>query len=67
MGLLFILFTDFSYRKYVIAGAAMLIVVVYILRLFALQVVSEDYRKSADSNAFLNRCPCRFSRPDSYY
>lgn len=55
MGLLFILFTDFSYRKYVIAGAAMLIVVVYILRLFALQVMSEDYRKSADSNAFLKK------------
>lgn len=33
----------------------MLIVIVYILRLFALQVVSEDYRKSADSNAFLKK------------
>ena len=49
------MFSDFSYRKYVIAGAAMLIVIVYILRLFALQVVSEDYRKSADSNAFLKK------------
>ena len=46
---------DFSYRKYVIAGAALIIVIVYILRLFALQVMSEDYRKSADSNAFLKK------------
>ena len=47
--------SDYSYRKYIIAGAALLIVIVYILRLFALQVVSEDYRKSADSNAFLKQ------------
>ena len=46
---------DYSYRKYVIAGAALIIVIVYILRLFALQVMSEDYRKSADSNAFLKK------------
>ncbi len=40
-------------RKYVIAGIAVAIVTVYIIRLFMLQVTSDDYKKSADSNAFL--------------
>ena len=35
-------------RRYVIAGVATLIVVVYILRLFQLQITSDDYKKSAD-------------------
>ena len=42
-------------RRYVIAGVATLIVVVYILRLFQLQITSDDYKKSADSNAFLKK------------
>ena len=42
-------------RRYVIAGIALTIVVVYIVRLFALQIMSDDYRKSADSNAFLKK------------
>ena len=42
-------------RKYVIGGVAVLIVVVYIVRLFMLQITSEDYKKSADSNAFLKK------------
>ena len=42
-------------RKYVIAAIATLIVAVYILRLFTLQITSEDYKKSADSNAFLKK------------
>lgn len=33
----------------------MVIVIVYIVRLFALQIMSDDYRKSADSNAFLKK------------
>ena len=44
-----------SYRRYVIGGAAILIVVVYTIRLFMLQVTSDDYKKSADSNAFLKK------------
>ena len=44
-----------EYRHYVIAGAATLIVVVYIIRLFMLQITSDDYKKSADSNAFLKK------------
>ena len=42
-------------RRYVIAGVATLIVVIYIIRLFALQITSDDYKKSADSNAFLKK------------
>lgn len=33
----------------------MVIVIVYIVRLFVLQIMSDDYRKSADSNAFLKK------------
>jgi len=39
-------------RRYVIGGVAILIVVVYIIRLFTLQITSDDFKKSADSNAF---------------
>ena len=42
-------------RRFVIAGIATLIVVVYIIRLFSLQITSDDYKKSADSNAFLKK------------
>ncbi|MBP1540887.1 MAG: penicillin-binding protein 2 [Prevotella sp.] len=44
-----------DYRHRVIAGVATLIVVVYIIRLFMLQITSDDYKKSADSNAFLKK------------
>ena len=46
---------ELDYRHYVIAGIAALIVVVYIIRLFTLQITSDDYKKSADSNAFLKK------------
>ena len=42
-------------RRYVIGGVAIAIVVIYIIRLFSLQIVSDDYKKNADSNAFLKR------------
>ena len=42
-------------RRYVIGGVAILIVMVYIIRLFMLQISSDDYKKSADSNAFLKK------------
>ena len=42
-------------RQYVIGGIAIAIVSIYIIRLFALQLMSDDYRKSADSNAFLKK------------
>ncbi len=42
-------------RSYVIGGVAVLIIVVYIVRLFFLQIMSDDYKKNADSNAFLKQ------------
>ena len=42
-------------RKYVIAGTVIAIVVVYLIRLLSLQIMSEDYKKNADSNAFLKK------------
>lgn len=42
-------------RRFVIGGVAIIIVIVYIIRLFMLQIMSDDYRKSADSNAFLKK------------
>ena len=42
-------------RRYVIGGVATLIVAIYIVRLFMLQISSDDYKKSADSNAFLKK------------
>ena len=45
----------FEYRRFVIGGVAILIVVIYIIRLFMLQITSDDYKKSADSNAFLKK------------
>ena len=42
-------------RQYVIAGVAIAIVAIYIVRLFTLQIMSDDYKKNADSNAFLKK------------
>lgn len=43
---------NLSNRRLVIGGVAVGIVVIYIVRLFALQLLSDDYKKNADSNAF---------------
>ncbi len=42
-------------RKYVIGGVALAIVPIYLLRLFSLQIATDDYKKNADSNAFPNK------------
>ena len=42
-------------RRFVIGGVAVLIVTIYIVRLFTLQLMSDDYKKNADSNAFLKK------------
>ncbi len=42
-------------RKYVIGGIVVAVVLVYILRLFTLQILSNDYKQYADGNAFLNK------------
>lgn len=46
---------ELEYRKYVIGGVAILIVIIYLIRLFTLQIMSDDYKKNADSNAFLKK------------
>ena len=46
---------DLANRRYVLAGVAVTIVVVYLIRLFTLQIMSDDYKKNADSNAFLKK------------
>lgn len=42
-------------RKFTIAIIAIVVVMVYIVRLLSLQVFSNDYKKSADSNAFYRK------------
>ena len=42
-------------RQYVIGGAVVLLVVIFIARLFYLQVLDNDYKAWADSNAFLKK------------
>ena len=42
-------------RQYVIGGVAIAIVALYIVRLFTLQIMSDDYKRNADSNAFLKK------------
>ena len=42
-------------RKYVIGGFITLIVLIYVVRLFNLQVADTKYKENADSNAFLKR------------
>ncbi len=42
-------------RRFVIAGVAVFIVVVYLIRLLTLQLLSDDYKRNADSNAFYKK------------
>ncbi|MBO5186676.1 MAG: penicillin-binding protein 2 [Prevotella sp.] len=42
-------------RRFIIGGVAIVIVTIYIIRLFTLQIMSDDYKKNADSNAFLKK------------
>lgn len=46
---------DLEKRKYVIAGFIIVIVVVYVIRLFSLQLTGDKYKINAESNAFLKR------------
>ena len=48
---------DYRYenRKFVVVGIVLAIVVVFIGRLFSLQVLEDKYKEHADSNAFLNK------------
>lgn len=44
-----------EYRKFIIGGASIAIVIIYLLRLLILQVFSSEYKTYADSNAFLKK------------
>ena len=46
---------DLEKRKYILGGVAFLIILIYLVRLFTLQLLSNDFKKNADSNAFLQR------------
>ena len=48
---------DYRYegRKFVVVGIVLAIVGVFIGRLFGLQILNDEYKKHADSNAFLNK------------
>ncbi len=46
---------DLEKRKYILGGVAFLIILIYLVRLFTLQLLSDDFKKNADSNAFLQR------------
>ena len=46
---------NLSRRKYIIGASVLVVVVIYIFRLLALQIVSEEYKQHADSNAFLKK------------
>lgn len=42
-------------RKYVIGGLMVLVVLIYIFRLFSLQILDDSYQDKADSNAYLKQ------------
>lgn len=42
-------------RRFVIAAVAVGIIVLYVVRLFALQILNDDYKASADSNALFRQ------------
>ena len=42
-------------RRFVLGGIAVAIVLIYIARLAFLQLMDNDYKASADNNAFMNK------------
>jgi len=42
-------------RKYVIGGMVVIVILIYIARLAMLQLTGDDYKRNADSNAFLKK------------
>ena len=45
----------FEKRRFIIGGSVILLIVIFIIRLFFLQIVNNDYKAWADSNAFLKK------------
>ncbi|MFV0331158.1 MAG: penicillin-binding protein 2 [Dysgonomonas sp.] len=46
---------DLSKRKYVLGGIVCVVALIYIVQLFNLQILTSEYKDSADGNAFFNR------------
>ena len=48
---------DYSYdnRKYILSGVIILVLLIYVARLYNLQIDSSDYKTKADSNAFYKK------------
>ena len=42
-------------RRFVIGGMVVVLFLIYVIRLFVLQVMDSDYKSFADSNAFLKK------------
>lgn len=42
-------------RRYFVTGAVILVILVFLVRLFFLQIIDSDYKSYADSNAFLKK------------
>ena len=45
----------YNNRRYIISGTVIVILIFFVIRLFFLQIISDDYKKWADSNAFQRR------------
>lgn len=48
---------DYTYenRKYILGGIIILVLVIYLFRLFSLQILDDQYKAKADSNAFYKK------------
>ena len=46
---------SFYNRRYIIAGTVIVLLLIFVVRLFFLQIMSDDYKRWADSNAFQKR------------
>ncbi|HXK76163.1 MAG TPA: penicillin-binding protein 2, partial [Bacteroidaceae bacterium] len=45
----------FENRRFIIGGIAVLVVVLYISRLFVLQILTDEYKQYAESNALYHQ------------
>lgn len=46
---------EYNYRKYVLLGLVVVVFIIFVSRLFFLQIINNDYKSWAESNAFLNK------------
>jgi hypothetical protein len=48
---------DYQYdgRRWVIVGIVIGVIIIYIIRLFSLQMLNDEYKENAQNNAFLNK------------